>query len=92
LLWIRNGARVRVTVHAPVIPPEGVTDEHRKAPAMIPEINNLLEAWITRESTGLALFQALPAQGYNPSLNLVTRCHSDRQRIGSMRRFLTRTP
>lgn len=53
-----NGARFRVTFHAPVIPPEGVTDEHRKAPAMTREINNLLEAWITRKSTGLALFQA----------------------------------
>ena len=53
-----NGARFRVTVHTPVIPPEGVTDEHRKAPAMTREINNLSEAWITREPPGLALFQA----------------------------------
>ena len=59
---------------------------------MAREINSLLEAWITRESPGLALFQAPLAQGCNPSLNLVTRCHSDRHRIGSMRRFLTRTP
>jgi len=92
LLWTRNGARFRVTFHAPVIPPEGVTDEHRKALAMAREINNLLEAWITRESTELALFQAPLTQGCNPSLNLVTRCHSDRHRIGSMRRFLARTP
>jgi len=36
----------------------GGTDEHRKALATPREINSLLEAWITRESPGLALLQA----------------------------------
>ena len=87
-----NAARFRVTVHAPVIPPEGVTDEHRKVLATPREINSLSEAWITRESPGMALLQGPLAQGCNPALNLVTGCHSDRHPIGSMRRFLTRTP
>ena len=65
---------------------------YRKVLAMTREINSLLEAWITRESPGMALLQGPLAQGCNPSLNLVTRCQSDRHPIGSMRRFLTRTP
>jgi KDO2-lipid IV(A) lauroyltransferase len=42
-----NGARFRVTFHAPVTPPEGVTDEHRKVLAMTRKVNDLFEAWIT---------------------------------------------
>lgn len=42
-----NGARFRVTFHAPLTAPEGVTDEHRKVLAMTREINSLFETWIT---------------------------------------------
>lgn len=42
-----NGARFRVTFHAPVTPPAGVTDEHRKALAMTRKVNDLFEAWIS---------------------------------------------
>ena len=42
-----NGARFRVTFHAPVTAPEGVTDEHRKMLAMTRKVNDLFEAWIT---------------------------------------------
>lgn len=47
----RDGARFRVTFHAPLTPPGDALDDHQKALGMTLKINALFESWITAQPT-----------------------------------------